>query len=171
MPTICITWTSSKGGTLFALWTIDEAWLTKWTEINEITHVPESLPRYAYRLKSFQSLLASAGDKTYLADVVGKVTGVSRAVTIDAKGHPVSKRTLRLTDAQFGFFPVVLLSRFTFISEFFLPARETATVALWSENAEAIDSEMLIDVESLWLPSSWDIPTRSRIAGGICSAG
>lgn len=107
------------------LWIIAEAWLTKWTEITEITPVPESLPRYAYRLKSFQSLLASAGDKTYLADVVGIVTGVSRAVTVDVKGRPVSKRTLRLTDT-----------------------RETATVALWSENAEAIDSEMLIDVSS-----------------------
>jgi hypothetical protein len=44
-----------------------EAWLTKWTEVTEISTVPESLPRYAYKLRSFQSLLASTGDKTYLA--------------------------------------------------------------------------------------------------------
>lgn len=60
--------------------------------------------------------------------MVGIVTGVSEAVTIDVKEHPVSKRTLHLTDT-----------------------RENSTVALWSENAEAIDSEMLIGfLESMW---------------------
>lgn len=34
------------------------------------------------------------------ADVVGIVTGVSEAVTIDVKEHPVSKRTLHLTDTR-----------------------------------------------------------------------
>jgi hypothetical protein len=46
-----------------------EAWLTKWTEITEISPVPESLPRYHYKLRSFQSLLASVGDRTYLAGI------------------------------------------------------------------------------------------------------
>jgi hypothetical protein len=40
---------------------------SQWTEVTEISPVPESLPRYAYKLRSFQSLLASTGDKTYLA--------------------------------------------------------------------------------------------------------
>jgi hypothetical protein len=52
------------GWTLFVLWIIADAWLTRWIDITEITPIPESLPRYAYRLKLFQSLLASAGDKT-----------------------------------------------------------------------------------------------------------
>jgi type IV secretory pathway protease TraF len=39
-----------------------------------------------------------------IADVVGIVTGVSAAVTIDVKGRPVSKRTLRLTDTRFNSF-------------------------------------------------------------------
>jgi hypothetical protein len=48
-----------------------------------------------------------------VADVVGKVNGVSRSVTIDdVKGHPVSKRTLCLTGTRSGFFAVVILSCF-----------------------------------------------------------
>ncbi|KAM3044149.1 hypothetical protein ACUV84_015299 [Puccinellia chinampoensis] len=35
---------------------------------------------YAYKIKSFQSLLGSAGDKMYLAGVIGIVTGVSQVV-------------------------------------------------------------------------------------------
>jgi hypothetical protein len=44
-----------------------EAWLTKWTDITEITHVSETLPRYAYKLSSFQSILANVTYMTYLA--------------------------------------------------------------------------------------------------------
>ncbi|KAM0865940.1 hypothetical protein ACQ4PT_042946 [Festuca glaucescens] len=102
-----------------------EAWLTKWTDIVEITPVPESLPRYAYKLRSFQNILANVGDKTYLADVIGIVTGVSSLVSIDVKGHSTSKCTLYLTDT-----------------------RDTATVALWGRNAESIDSGRLIEDSS-----------------------
>jgi hypothetical protein len=45
-----------------------EAWLTKWTDITEITPVPETLPRYAYKLRSFQSILANVTDGTSGAD-------------------------------------------------------------------------------------------------------
>jgi hypothetical protein len=48
-----------------------------------------------------------------IADVVGIVTGVSAAVTIDVKGRPVSKRTLRLTDTRFNSFDIVVLSCIT----------------------------------------------------------
>ena len=47
-----------------------EAWLTKWTEVTETNPVPECLLRYAYKIRSFQSLLATAGDKTYLAFIL-----------------------------------------------------------------------------------------------------
>jgi hypothetical protein len=46
-----------------------------------------------------------------IADVVGIVTGVSPAVTIDVQGRPVSKRTLRLTDTRSVVFTAVILGR------------------------------------------------------------
>lgn len=45
-----------------------EAWLTRLTGITEITRpVPESLHCYAYKIRSFQSILANVTDRTYLA--------------------------------------------------------------------------------------------------------
>ena len=50
-----------------------EARLTKWTEVTEINPVPDSLPRYAYKIRSFQSLLATASDRTYLAGIISAI--------------------------------------------------------------------------------------------------
>lgn len=84
-----------------------------------------------------------------VADVVGKVTGVSRAVTIDVKGHPVSMRTLCPTGRQ------SLLCCHTkslhVLSLIFSCLLERMRPWICSENVEAnsaIDSEMLIDVSS-----------------------
>ena len=43
-----------------------EALFTKWTQVSDITHVPQNLHRYAYRLRYFQNILANVMNKTFL---------------------------------------------------------------------------------------------------------
>lgn len=51
-------------------------------------------------------------DKTYLADFIGLINGVSAFIELDVKGRSTSKRNLQITDG-----------------------RHTAILALWGDNA------------------------------------
>ncbi|PNT63610.1 hypothetical protein BRADI_4g18320v3 [Brachypodium distachyon] len=96
--------------------------LAKWSTVTEVSPMPDDFPLHTYKLRTFQNLLDNMGDKMFLADVVGIVTGVSPLISVDVKGRQVSKRVVRLTDT-----------------------RQTAILALWDENAEHLDADALVD--------------------------
>lgn len=101
---------------------------TAWTNVTRIDPVPDTFPLYTYRLRSIKDITDTVTDKTYLADVVGLITGVCALTELDVKGKRTNKRNLRITDG-----------------------RHNAILALWGDNAVQIDGDDLIK-RSQWEP-------------------
>lgn len=58
------------------------------------------LPLYVYRPCYMKDIAGTVTDKTYLADVIGLINGVSAFIELDVKGRRTSKRNLRITDGR-----------------------------------------------------------------------
>lgn len=54
-------------------------------------------------LHSFKELVDNVTDKTYLADIFTLITRVSPLASLDAKGKPIFKRNLGVTDGRCSF--------------------------------------------------------------------
>lgn len=68
--------------------------LTSWTRLTEVGLVHDDFPMYAFSLRSFKDIAEDIMDKTYLADIIGLITGVSDMMKFDVRVILKAKRNM-----------------------------------------------------------------------------